>query len=326
MTYHGLALAGDLDPAFTASREVEATHALHALLEYAINGHLGALPQQANQIYPLEVMHYLELADMVRHDAEAQSANHTRFYFDRPAIAFVRHAFLLKDGHARAQNDFDVVDDAMDATGANVSAAVRDNVVRGVVDDAIEANVLLPKGTVTTRTLFAIAARSGVPIVAVRPSASPPPLPRMALAAARASLERGPIVATARAISAGGGDHVGWWEVDSATGSTIGRLESGAGQALVEGSPNVGVALKASSIAEVVGGFDGCAFGAANEVLVSGSTDGKEMQKCEGEVVCEYLEDQIVGQFAQFLYGEAWKAQEIELWNKALWLGKISCG
>jgi hypothetical protein len=211
-------------------------------------------------------------------------------------------------------------------TGLNVSAAVRDNVVRGVVDDAIEANVLLPKGSVTTRTLFAIAARSNVAIVAVRPAASPPPLPRLALEAAMASLERGAIVTTARAISAGGGDHVGWWEVDSATGSTIGRMESGAGQALVEGSPNVGVALKASSVADVVGGFDACAFGAANDALVAGGNNGEELHKCEGDVICEYLEDQIAGQFAQFLYGEAWKAQEIELWNKSLWLGKISCG
>jgi transglutaminase-like putative cysteine protease len=325
-TYYGLAMAGDLDPAFTIAREVEATHALHALLEFAINRDLAALPQQANEIYPLEVMHYLELDGLVRHDAESQSPNRTRFYFDRPAIAFVRHTFVLKNGQPLARNDFDVVDDAMDATGANVSTAVHDNVVRGVVDDAIEANVLLPKGSVTTRALFAIAARSGVPVVAVRPSAPPPPLPPMALAAARASLERGGIVATARAVAAGGDSHVGWWEVDPETGSTIGRLESGAGQALVEGSSDVTVALKASSIADVVGGFDGCAFGEADEVMVAGQTDGTEMHKCEGDVICEYLEDQAVGLFAQWLYGESWNAQEIELWNKSLWLGKISCG
>jgi transglutaminase-like putative cysteine protease len=324
-TYDGLAVAGELDPAFSAAREVEVDHAVHGLLLFAINRRFPVLPHDGNPRYPVEVMHYLELDGLVRHETEAQSENHTRFYFDRPAIAFVHHGFALKGGRIVARDDFDVVDDAVEATGANVSTAVQDNVVRGVVDDAIEANVLLPKGSVTTRTLFAIASRTGVPIVAVPASGSAPPLPRVARAAATASLQRAAIVATAKAVPAGGDDHVGWWEVDPSTGTTIGRMESGAGQALVEKSMDAEVALKDETMAEVVGGFDRCAFIASNTVLAEGSADPRELHDCEGDVICEYLEDQAVGLFALYLYGEAWQAQEIEAYNKALFLGEKSC-
>jgi len=326
-TFDGLAIAGELDPAFAASREVDAVHAMHALLEYAINQQLDALPPDAYQTYPIEVMHYLALDAMVRHAAEAQSANHTRFYFDRPAIAFMRRAILLSGSNVLAQNEFDVVDAAMDVIGANLSTAVRDNVVRGVIDDAIEANVSIPKGSVTTRTLFATASRSSVPIIALGPSASPPPLPPQALAAATASLQRGAIVATARAVSLGGADHIGWWEVDPATGSTIGRMESGAGQALAEYLPTTGVALKANTIADVVGGFDACMFADVNEALATSNGNGMEMvSKCGREVACEFAEGQAVGFFADWLYGSDLISQLSDLDNSILQLAKKMCG
>jgi len=85
------------------------------------------------------------------------------------------------------------------------------------------------------------------------------------------------------------------------------------------------VALKDETMAEVVGGFDRCAFIASNTVLAEGSADPRELHDCEGDVICEYLEDQAVGLFALYLYGEAWQAQEIEAYNKALFLGEKSC-
>ena len=326
-TYDGLALSGELDPAFAAAREVEATHAAHALLVYAINRQLDALPQDADQTYPIEVMHYVELDGMVRHATEAQSANRTRFYFDRPVIAFVRHALLLKGTNVVAQNDFDVVDSAMDVTGTKVAAAVRDNVVRGVVADAIEANVSFPKASVTTRTLFAAANRSGVPTVAVLPSTSPPPLPPAAVAAATASLQRGAILAIARPVSLGAQEHVGWWEVDPATGSTVGRLESGAGQALSEYLPTTGVALKANTIANVVGGFDACMFADVNQALATSNGNGLDMASgCGQQVACDFFEGQAVGLFADFLYGSDLVNQLTDLDNQILQLGAKMCG
>jgi transglutaminase-like putative cysteine protease len=326
-TYDGLALSGELDPAFVASREIEATHAFHALLEYAINRRLDVLPRDANQIYPIEVMHYLALDSMVRHATEAESTNHTRFYFDRPAIAFMRHAMQLNGANVVARNEFDVVDDAMDATGANVNAAVRDNVLRGVLDDAIEANVSIPKGSITTRTLFAAAARSGIPIIALRPSASAAPLPPAAVAAATASLQRGAIVAIARSVSVGGKDHAAWWEVDPGSGSTIGRTESGAGQAMTEFVTQSGIALKANTLADVVGGFDTCMFADVNEALAKSNGKGLAMLSgCGQEVACEFAEGQAVGVFADWLYGSDVATNLSDLTNSILKLASKMCG
>ncbi len=326
-TYDGLALSGSLDPAFAAAREVEAIHATHALLEYEINRQLDALPQDAYETYPIEVMHYLELDGLIRHDIKAQSPNRTRFYFDRPTLAFLHHALLLNGSQVIARSDFDIVDSAMDVTGTNVAQAVRDNIVRGVIDDAIEANVSFPKATTTTRTLFAAAARSGVPTVAVPASASPPALPPAAIAAATASLQRGAILATARAVSIGGEEHVGWWEVDPATGSTVGRLESGAGQALSEYLPTTGVALKANTIADAVGGFDACMFAGANTALANSNGNGLSMMSgCGSQVACEFTEGQAVGAFADFLYGSEAVNQLTDLDNDIWQLAERMCG
>jgi hypothetical protein len=273
-------------------------------------------------------MRYLELDGMVRHEAEAHSANHTRFYFDRPVIAFVHHAIVSHGSAVVARNDFDVVEDAMDAIGANVATAVRDNINRGVTDNAIETHVVLPRGLVTTRAVFAAATRMGVPTVAILASGSPSRLPAAALLAATASLQRGAIVATARSVSLGGEDHVGWWEVDPATGSTVGRLESGAGQALAEYLPTTGVALKANTIADVVGGFDACMFADVNKALATSNGDGVEMvSKCGQDVACEFAEGQAVGLFADFLYGGDDAAnQAADLTNTIFALAKKVCG
>jgi hypothetical protein len=298
LRYDGLAQAGELDPAFVAMREVEGMHAMHTFLVYAVNRPMYPLPDDANQAFPLEAMNYFELDGMIRHQTEAQSPNHTQFYFDRPLIAFVHHVIARTGARITARHDFDVVESAMDADGATAAVTIHDNIVRGVIDDAIEAHVTIPNEAITTRTLLAAAPASGVSIVALQPSASASSLPIAARSAAAASLERGAIVATAGTVSIGGEPHVGWWEVDPTTGSTIGRLESGAGQALGEYLPTTSVALKAATIADIVGGFDRCMFDDASAVLAGGGGSGgvEAAADCGKEVACEFAVGQAIGQ------------------------------
>jgi len=308
----GLALAGDLDPSFAALREVEGAHAAHVFLLYAVNRPVFTLPQDAAQTFPLEAMHYLELDGMVRRGTEAQSPNHTRFYFDRPAIVFARRTLLKRRSGVVARHEFDVVEDAMDVTGDNATAAIRDNVLRGVMDNAIEAHVTIPTAVVTTRALLAAAPKAGVSIVSLLPATSAAQLPPVARAAASGSLQRGAIVATASPVSLAGERHVGWWEVDPATGSTIGRLESGAGQGLAEALPTTSVALKAVTLADVVGGFDRCMYAEVGGALMGGGgaegAEGAEggegggggdqieaLGECGKKVLCDFALTEAIG-------------------------------
>ncbi|MHB8144197.1 MAG: hypothetical protein ACYDEW_00965 [Vulcanimicrobiaceae bacterium] len=301
--YYGIAAAGDLDPQFLAMREVQGADELQAVLGYLANGQRGAPPAGAQEAYPLPVMRFFESDELLRALINAKGG--TEFFFNRPTIAFVHRVLDWDGSHLIARNDFDIAESAMDVDGSNESAAVADNLARGIIENADEAELAMAVGAhpVTTRVVFARAG-STAPVVAVAPSAAPPPLPAFAAAAIGDSLERGAVVAVMQPVRVGDASHVAWWEIDPQSGSTIGRMESGAGQAEVEYVRTSDVAAAAVDHATLVSDFDLCLLGESVGVLAKGGSMAGAPAKCEAQALCNATMSAATGGWANWLYGE----------------------
>lgn len=299
--YYGLAVGGDIDPQFSLAREFEAAHQVHALVLYAVNAGQLPFPGDAEQSYPVSVMRFFEADALLR--ALINQKDGTQFFFNRPHIAFVHRVFDWDATHLLARNDFDVVESAMDADGSSAATAFTDNVARGVIEDADEANYaisLAPGPIVTTRAVFS-AAGSGGTVVAL---ASPAPSLSIANAAIKNSLGRGAVVAVSQPIQVGGRAHVAWWEVDPQSGSTIGRLESGAGQEETEYMATQKIAFEALDRANLVANFDMCLLSESVGALTGGSDRDGASRECVGEAVCKFELSQGYGAWAEWLWGE----------------------
>jgi hypothetical protein len=302
--YYGLALGGNLAPQFIAAREIEAAHELHALAIYAINAGQVPLPTGAGQSYPVSVMRFFERDQLLR--ALINQKDGTQFFFNRPLIAFVHRVFDSDGTHLLARNDFDIVESAMDVDGQNVAAAIANNLARGVIEDGDEADYAMSLGSgpsITTRSVFS-AAGSGTAIVAVAPSASPPPTLSLAATALNASLGRGAAVVVSQPVQVGDQSHVGWWEVDPQSGSTIGRLESGAGQEEEEYVRTADIADAAIDRANLVANFDLCLLSASVSALQGGGGIGGAPHSCMVEAVCKFEVGQGMSGWASWLWGE----------------------
>jgi hypothetical protein len=299
--YYGLAIGGNVNPQFALAREIEAEHQVHALVIYAINAGHVPFPAGAQQSYPVPVMRFFERDDLLR--ALINQRDATQFFFNRPHIAFVHRIFDWDGTHMLARNDFDIVESAMDVDGSNAAAAFADNVARGVIEDADEATYAMSLGPgpiVTTRAVFS-AAGSAASVVTVT---SPPPALSVAATAVRNSLSRGAVVAVSQPVQVGGHAHVGWWEVDPQSGSTIGRLESGAGQEEVEYVRTADIADAAIDRANLVANFDLCLLSASVSALQGGGGIGAAPHNCMAEAVCKFELGQGVTAWASWLWGE----------------------
>ena len=300
--YFGLAVGGDLDPQFLAMREVQGADELQSVLGYVANGQRGGPPTNGEEAYPLSVMRFMERDQLLRALIDAKDG--TAFFFNRPTIAFVHRVLDWNGSQMIARNDFDIVESAMDADGANASAAVADNLARGIIEDGDEAQLAMVVGAkpVTTRVVFAQA--GSAPVVAVAPSASPPPVPAFAAAAIGNSLARGAVVAIPQAVRVGDASHVAWWEIDPQSGSAIGRMESGAGQEEIEYVRTSDVAAAAVDHATLVSDFDLCLLTESVGVLAKGGSMEGAPAKCEAQALCNATMSAAGGGWANWLYGE----------------------
>jgi hypothetical protein len=302
--YYGLAIAGELAPQLMLAMEAQNAREMHSLLDYAINVGRFPFPSDAGQSYPIEVMRFFERDALLR--ALMNQQDGTEFFFDRPAIAFVHRVLDWNGTYVLARNDFDVVESARNVDGANMATAVADNIDRGVIEDADEADFALalqPAQVVTTRTVFA-SAGAGMQMVAVAPSASPPPLRALEAVAVSSSLARGAVVTISQPVSVGGVQHAAWWEVDPQTGSTVGRLESGGGQEETEYIRTTDVALEALDRANLVANTDLCLL----DESVAGLSGGYSVEhKCLQEALCKFEVSQGSSRWFAWLYGEGWE-------------------
>jgi hypothetical protein len=136
------------------------------------------------------------------------------------------------------RNDMRVV-----SAEADESQVVWSNVLRGVLDGALEQTLFGDLGSndarlarsVSTTAVFGDARAENTRRIAIRtPGAlASLHLPDAARARMQAALESGStaLVAPERALSIRGEPHVGWWQIDLATGETLGVLETGLHQA-----------------------------------------------------------------------------------------------
>jgi hypothetical protein len=302
--YYGLAVGGTINPQFILAREVEAAHELHALAIYAINAEQLPFPSGAEQSYPISVMRFFERDELLR--ALIDQEDGTQFFFNRPLVAFVHRVFDWDGTHLLARNDFDIVESGMDVDGHDAATAVTDNITRGVVEDADEENYSMSLGSgpiLTTRAVFSAAGPTAT-VVAVAPSASPLPALSLAAAALTSSLSRGAVVTVSQPVRIGTTPHIGWWEVDPQSGSTIGRLESGAGQEETEYVSTQKIAFEAIDRANLVANFDMCLLSESVGALTGGSDVSGAAHGCMVEAVCKFELSQSYGAWAEWLFGE----------------------
>ena len=112
--YDILPVTGDLDVGFTGLKEAGGFSMVQAIMAYTAAGGNGKqMPPPASERYPMGALHFFEYGQIVRRRLEG--ATHARFFFDRPLIAMEHRGFALDGGKANGVDQFDIVDNSMDA-------------------------------------------------------------------------------------------------------------------------------------------------------------------------------------------------------------------
>lgn len=190
-----------------------------------------------------ELIGYFLSSDVTRHLLGRQSGGSTRWFYQRPRLAFFRHGFVIGDwaqpqGPPRFTEGIDLLNSPFQFVGPG-GAASRLATESGVADTALEAS-LMPGGAVfNTLPLFAAAGSQGVSTMTIRADQRarlqevtvPPPIRR----ALEDDLAKGQmLVLPSRLVRLNDVQTFGWWSVDPATGFALGKMELGGAQGLVE--------------------------------------------------------------------------------------------
>ncbi len=190
-----------------------------------------------------ELIGYYLSSDVTRHVLGRQFGGSTKWYYQRPRLAFFRHGFVVGDWAQpqrppRFTEGIDLLNSPFQFVGQS-SAASRLAIESGVADTALEGS-LMPGGAVfNTLPLFAAADSQGVSTITIRPDqrarlqdVSVPPAIRRAL---EDDLAHGQmLVLPSRLVTLNDVQTFGWWSVDPATGFALGKMELGGAQGLVE--------------------------------------------------------------------------------------------
>lgn len=281
-SFMGLVVPGELSRDFTAKQDAAAAKLARAFSAYVTAGGNGRQipPPGIAEPYPYEVMHYFLYDSVARMRLEDQSSGALRFYFDRPQIAMVHRGFTEHGKQRTGILEFDIVDNGMAVASTGAAAdAPRSNAVRGYLDTNIERHVLGVEPTQNTIALFDAASRAGVKTKAVAQDAS-----------AVRIVPDGP-------VSLGGSTVSGWWQLDPQTGNMVGRMESGAGQAMVEYAiDRVNDFSTLVTIFQFYGDFFRCiAMGV--EAPLSGSQNPQaDFNNCALGALCNLAESTLVGE------------------------------
>jgi hypothetical protein len=123
------------------------------------------------------------------------------------------------------------VDNSMAAVGMDPSQAAIGNLARGYADTKIENDVI---GGNSYNTIAVFNAPGANPVV-ISPGGSAPSSPGQLAYGLNETLGAGhAAIAPASTVLVAGSPAYGWWDVDPSTGSTVGRMTGGAGDAAVE--------------------------------------------------------------------------------------------
>jgi transglutaminase-like putative cysteine protease len=271
--YDILPVTGDLDPGFTGLREIAGLQMVQAVMAYGAAGGSGKqMPPPASERYPMGALHFFEYGQIVRRRMETGGV---RFFFDRPLIALEHRGFTLDGGKQTGVDQFDIVDNAMDAEGTAATPGARANLTRGYVETFAEQHLFSAPNDGGTIALMEAARHDGVP-----------------LAVLNGPQYGGTAVAPQKPVTLGGRARTGWWQIDPATGNAVGRMgPAGAGQELAEYA--IARANDWSTLYSMIqfyGDFFRCIAGAV-EAPLSGDLGTQEgFKQCAASAICSYMD------------------------------------
>ena len=247
-------------------------------------------PADGTDLMPLPVVQLLHLDGVFTRALTRRDA--VRFTYDRPVIAMLHRGFTGTSA-PRPSADVDIVDNGQRPTGADAVVAAKANIARGYMDTIIETNVL-DGAAVGAPQVFAAAKTAGI---ADRTLPASSPVPPDAPAAAKdqlaATLASGSAaIVASRAVQLGAETHVAWWSIDPASGNTVGRLESGAGQGITEyNRVQSEVARRGGPLVEFYGDFWRCiAWGVEAPLEGSGPETEVAFLTCVANAYCHLLQ------------------------------------
>jgi hypothetical protein len=218
-------------------------------------------------------LHFFEYGQIVRRRLEAST--HARFFFDRPQIALEHRGFTFEGGKANGIDQFDIVDNAMDAAAAAPAPAARANFTRGYVDTFAEQHLFSAPNDGGTIAVIDAAQHDGVAIdVLAGPQYG------------------GVAIAPQKSVMIGDRMRLGWWQVDPATGNLIGRMgPAGAGQELAEYAIARGNDWSTLySMMQFYGDFFRCIAGAVEAPLSGDLGTQAGFEQCAASAICSYMD------------------------------------
>jgi hypothetical protein len=225
--FNGLVVTGNIASAEFLKRGLDEIIALKSAGSKATTG--GRLEGD----YPMTALHYFFREQALRSAV-------ARFVVDRPNIVFERTQFACEAGQLTSSASLDIMENGQYAAAASAAIAALANIARGALDELIESDALGAESRViNTASIIAASDRAHAAIVMLRPG-DPGPWKSLTMPAAveraiRATLASGQIAAATRSpVPIGGIAHFAWWAVDSASGNTIGRVDDGGGQVMLE--------------------------------------------------------------------------------------------
>jgi len=271
-TYAGLEATGDGDPVYDAGVSID--ELLHSALaaDYAA-AHPGtiAIPPGADFSYPYEAHRFFGYDASVRGAMQAQDPA-LSWTFDHPMIALLEQSFDLRTDGLRVAQTFDIVDNAMTALAGGKIAST-ENLERGIEDTSVEGSLVSQDGTqIDTSAVFAAARSAGIATTA---------LPQT----------DGKVrIAPLSPVTLDGTTAYGYLEVDPANGNAVGRMASGAGQAMTERSI-LEKAVERYSDIKGIGRCINCFFSGMASALEGDRQHGNKFGQCLADALCQWVVD-----------------------------------
>jgi hypothetical protein len=213
-----------------------------------------------------------------------------RFFVDRPNIGFERLSLDCPSGQVVSRTSIDIMENGQSAIASNAAVGAAANLARGALDEVVETDLKGARGNgIDAPTLMTTAASLKIPVVMLRPGESGAlkalSLPPMFEHAIGATLAAGQFaLATQGPVMVAGAPHMAWWAVDPASGSAIGRVDDGGGQAMVEEIiQQANTTVSILNVMEFSFSLEGCVWRGATLAV---QVEDFDVGACMARVVC----------------------------------------
>lgn len=229
------------------------------------------------------LINYFLSSDLARHSFRRKAAPHARSYYERPRLAFERHGFVVRDwskpgAPVRYLEGIDLINSPFGFLGPaeeTTSLAMK----AGIADTFLERHFRAGGATSNALPLLSAATSQGVALVTVRPGdragLSAVAVPAPVQSVLQEDVKSGSaLLAPARLVSLNGGQQFGWWSIDASTGFSLGRMNLGGSQGMVESAEiNQRITKWTETFAKFYGNVLKCYMGAVGDALGSVGTD-----------------------------------------------------